>query len=89
MGMGDKPKAFTPSYAPILCNVSNKLFAPCCMRECKEPHVVDRYGIGGKCMVSIYVCRKCRYCVKDKLCGAVSCGYGMEQRVQEGTGGNA
>lgn len=84
MGMGDKKQAYVPSYAPALCNVTGKMFSPCCVRECKEPHVVDRYGIGGKAMVSIYVCRKCKYKVKTPYCGALGCGYGLEQRVQEG-----
>lgn len=85
MGMGDKKQAFNPSYAPILCNVSGKMFAPCTMRQCNEPHVVNRYGIGGICNVSIYVCRKCRYHKKDPLCGALKCGYELDESVQPGT----
>ena len=82
--MGDKAKTFSPYYAPVLCNVTGKMYYPCCVRECKEPHVVEKYGIGGKAMVSIYVCRKCKYKVKTPFCGALGCGYGLEQRVQEG-----
>lgn len=84
IGQGDKKQAYAPSYAPVLCNVTGKMFSPCCMRECKEPHVVERYGIGGKAMVSIYVCQKCKYKVTTPYCGALGCGYGLEQRVQEG-----
>ena len=84
IGQGDKPKSFRPSYAPVLCNVTGKMYSPCCVKECKEPHVVERYGIGGKAMVSIYVCRKCKHKVKTPFCGALGCGYGLEQRVQEG-----
>lgn len=82
MGMGDKKQTYAPSYAPVLCNVTGKMFAPVCVRECKEPHVVDRYGIGGKANVSIYVCRKCKYKVTVQNCGALGCGYGLEQSVQ-------
>ena len=87
--MGDKAKTFSPSYAPVLCNVTGKMYSPCCVKECKEPHVVERYGIGGKANVSIYVCRKCKYKVTTPFCGALGCGYGLEQRVQEGEQGNA
>ena len=83
MGMGDRPKTYAPPYAPTLCNVTGKMFAQVCMRECKEPHVVEIYGIGGKAMVSVYVCRKCKYKVTTPFCGALGCGYGLEQVVQE------
>jgi hypothetical protein len=84
MGAGDKPKTYTPSYAPILCNVTNKLFAPCTIRRCPEPHVIARYGVGGVCNVSVYICRKCKYKKKDPLCGALECGYENEQGVGGG-----
>jgi hypothetical protein len=84
MGMGDRPKPYTPSYAPVRCDVSGYRFAQVCIRECKEPHVVERYGIGGVCHVSIYVCRKCKYREDTPFCGAVGCKYGLEQRVQDG-----
>lgn len=82
MGMGDKKLPYTPSYSPIRCDVSGHMFAPCAVRSCPEPHVIERYGTGGVANVSIYVCRKCKYGVADKFCGAMECGYGLEQRVQ-------
>jgi len=87
VGMGDKKQAYTPSYTPVRCDVSGHMFAPVCIAECKETHVVKRYGIGGRCMVSVYICRKCKYKVKDPYCGALGCGYGLEQNVQAGTEG--
>lgn len=75
MGMGDRPKAYTPSYAPILCDVTGKMFAPCAIQQCHEPHVVKRYGTGGVCNVSIYVCRKCKHKLTFQNCGAIGCGY--------------
>ena len=84
MGMGDKKQPFTPKYEPIIDDVIGKAFAPCCVRECPEPHVIDRYGIGGVAHVSIYTCRKCKYKVTTPFCGALGCSYGLEQRVQEG-----
>ena len=84
MGMGDKKQPFTPKYEPIIDDVIGNVFAPCCVRECPEPHVIDRYGIGGVAHVSIYTCRKCKYKVTTPFCGALGCSYGLEQRVQEG-----
>lgn len=78
MGMGDKPKAFEPSYAPVRCDVSGKMFTPGCVRQCPEPHVIKKFGVGGKANVSVYVCRKCRYVIRHKWMGGVSCGYQQE-----------
>lgn len=75
MGMGDKKEPFVPKYAPIRDDVIGKEFAPCCMRSCPHPNVIRRYGVGGKANVSVYTCRKCRFVVKEKLYGGVSCGY--------------
>ena len=80
MGMGDKPKTFTPSYAAIRDEVIGKSFAACMMRPCPEPHVIARYGIGGVANVSVYTCRKCRYKVEYKYHGGLSCG--LEDGVQ-------
>ena len=85
VGMGDKKKSYTPSYTPILCNVTNKLFAQCLMRSCPEPHVIEKYGVGGVCNVCVYVCIRCKYKVKTPYCGALECGYGVEQGIQERT----
>ena len=82
MGMGDPKRAYTPQYAPVRCDVSGKMFSPCCVRECHEPHVIDRYGIGGKCMVSVYVCQKCKHKVKTPFCGALGCGYEEIKEVE-------
>lgn len=75
MGMGDKPKAFEPSYVPVRCDVSGKMFTPGCVRSCPEPHVIKKFGVGGVANVSVYVCRKCRYVIKHPMMGGVSCGY--------------
>jgi len=75
MGMGDKPKAFSPDYKPIRCDVTGKMFAPNCVVSCPEPHVIAKYGVGGKCNVSVWICRKCRYVKTYKWHGGVSCGY--------------
>ena len=75
MGMGDRPKAFSPSYATIRDDVIGKPFSVCMMRSCPEPHVIKRYGAGGVANVSVYVCRKCRYRKEYELHGGVSCTY--------------
>lgn len=75
MGMGDKPKAFSPYHNTVRDDVIGKAFADCLMRPCPEPHVKKRYGTGGVANVSVYVCRKCRYVKTYKLHGGVSCTY--------------
>ena len=80
MGIGDKSKAFEPSYVPVRCDVSGKMFTPGCVRSCPEPHVIKKYGVGGVANVSVYVCRKCRYVIKHKWMGGVSCGYQQESQ---------
>lgn len=85
-GMGDKKKTYKPQYAPIRDDVNGMEFAQCCMRECPEPHVIARWGIGGVCNVSVYTCRKCKYKVSTPFCGALGCSYesGLEQGLQSG-----
>ncbi len=75
MGMGDKKKSFEPSYEPIRDDVIGKTFTPGSIRQCPEPHVIKRYGVGGIANVSVYTCRKCRYVINHKWFGGVSCGY--------------
>ena len=82
MGMGDKPQPFTPTYTPIRCDVTGHMFSPCAVRRCPEPHVIDKYGLGGEAHVSVWVCKTCRYGEKDKYCDAYGCKYGLEERVQ-------
>ena len=62
-------------YEPVYDDVLGKYFDPCCMRPCPEPHVIKRYGTGGKANVSVYVCKKCRYVKTYRWHGGVSCGY--------------
>lgn len=85
MGMGDKPKAFSPRYGAIRDDVIGKSFAACMMRECPEPHVIARFGVGGVANVSVYTCRKCLHKVEYKLHGGISCG--LDERVQARTAG--
>ena len=75
MGMGDKQQTFAPSYAPVRCDVTGKMFTPMCVRSCPHPEVIKKYGVGGKCKVSVYVCRRCRYVKTYPYHGGVSCGY--------------
>ena len=87
MGIGDKPKAYEPPHAPVRCDVSGKLFSAGCVRSCPEPHVIKKYGVGGKANVSVYVCRMCRYQENTKLFGGVKCKY-LEQKEAEQRRGN-
>ena len=75
MEMGDKKKPFAPSYEPVRDDVIGKRFSPGCVRSCPEPHVIKKYGLGGAANVSVYTCRKCKYAVKHKWHGGLSCGY--------------
>ena len=82
MGMGDKKPSYTPSYHSVRCDVSGKMFTPLCVRSCPEPHVIKKYGVGGKATVSVYVCRLCRYHEDMKMFGGVKCKY-LEQKEAE------
>ena len=83
MGMGDKKIPYSPKYAPIRDDVIGKEFAVVMMRSCPVPKVIERYGTGGVCNVSIYTCRRCRYKVTTPFCGALGCSYGVEQTVPD------
>ena len=78
MGMGDKPIPFVPKREPVRDDVIGKTFTSGAVRNCPEPHVISRFGVGGVCNVSVYTCRKCRYVKKYPLHGGVSCSYGLE-----------
>lgn len=75
MGMGDRPKPFEPYHKAIRDDVIGKAFSSCAMRSCPHPKVINKYGVGGVCMVSIYTCRRCKHRVEYKYHGGVSCGY--------------
>lgn len=46
-----------------------------CVRSCPEPHVINRYGVGGVAHVSVWTCRRCKYRKEYKFHGGVGCGY--------------
>ncbi len=75
MGMGDKKAPYTPSYEPVRDDVLGKMFSPCAVRSCPEPHVRKKYGVGGVANVSVWTCRKCKYVKTYKWHGGVGCGY--------------
>lgn len=75
MGMGDVKPPFEPKYKPVYDNVLGKAFYAGCMRSCPHPKVIEKYGVGGKANVSVYVCRKCRFRKEYKTHGGVSCEY--------------
>lgn len=87
MGMGDQKPPYKPSYEPIRDDVIGKAFARCAMRECPEPHVIKKFGVGGVSHVSIYTCRRCKYHTEFKLHAGVGCSYGLDTDVQSGTEG--
>lgn len=84
MGMGDKKIPFVPSYEPIRDEVIGKSFAPCCIRACPHPKVIERFGVGGVAHVSIYTCKRCEHHTEFKFHGGVGCAYGLEQNVRPG-----
>ena len=77
-GMADKQEPYKPKYAPVRCDVTGWLFSPISVRECHEPHVVKRYGVGGKCKVSVWICKTCKYGRRDIWCDGWGCAYGLE-----------
>lgn len=84
MGMGDRQEPYKPKYAPVRCDVTGKMFSPISVRDCLEPHVIRRYGIGGKCKVSVLICKKCRYGYKARMIDGWGCFYELEKRLQAG-----
>ena len=62
-------------YDPVRCDVTGKMWTPGAVRECPEPHVRARYGVGGIAHVCVYVCRKCKYVKTYPYHGGVGCGY--------------
>lgn len=62
-------------YEPIRDDVIGKMFSPGSVRSCPEPHVIKRFGVGGRANVSVWTCRKCRYHEGMKWFGGVKCGY--------------
>ena len=82
MGMGDKPKTFTPNHNRIRDDVIGKEFAACSMRTCPEPHVIKRFGTGGIANVSVYTCKRCKYRIEYKTHFGVGCSYGLENDIQ-------
>ena len=75
MGQGDRPKPFEPYHKAIRDDVIGKEFASCAMRRCPHPKVIDKYGVGGVCMVSVYTCRRCKHRKEYENHGGVSCEY--------------
>lgn len=53
------------------------------VRQCKYPAVVEKYGHGGVCHVSIYTCNKCKIAVRVPFCGGVKCGYESEENIEK------
>lgn len=76
--MGDKPKTFVPNHGRIRDDVIGREFASCLMRSCPEPHVIQRFGVGGEAHVSVYTCRRCKYSKRYKLHSGVGCGYELD-----------
>lgn len=83
MGMGDSKAPYEPKRVLVRCDVSGLRFPKVAVRECKEPHILARYGTGGKVNVSVWVCRKCKYCVTYPMHGGISCGLdnGIQART--------
>lgn len=64
-----------------VCNVTNRYFDETSVRECKNDWVVQHYGVDGKCNVSIWICKKCKFREKpyDNIDGYV-CNYGKDKK---------
>ena len=74
MGMGDKKVPYSPPYEPIRDDVCGKMFRSDMVRQCPEPHVVKKYGVGGVANVSVWTCRRCKHRVEFKWQGGIACG---------------
>jgi len=79
--MGDSKPRYSPAYHTIKDSIYGYEFAPCVVRECKEPRVLRKFGKNGTCHVSIYTCKKCKYHITTPFCGAIGCGYKEDNNV--------
>ena len=76
MGMGDKFKDATPyepPRTPVRCDVTGRMFTHSNTRRCCDRAVTARYGHGGQCTVSVWVCRMCSHAVRYKWHGGLGC----------------
>lgn len=60
-------------------DVLGRTFADCSVRQCPEPNVIRRFGMGGVANVSVYVCRKCKFRKEYELHGGVGCTYELDK----------
>ena len=51
------------------------------MRECPEPNVRKKFAIGGKCTVSYWVCKQCKYRKEFENHGGLGCDYGKDKNA--------
>ena len=72
--------------ATVLDDVLKQKFPEVCVRECPHPMIQKKYGKNGIVHVSWYCCTKCKFAVKYKYHGGISCSYGKEVKedAQEG-----
>ena len=74
-------------HEPVRDDVNGLMFGYSMVRQCPEPHVRKRYGVGGIANVSVLTCQKCRHKITYKLHGGLGCGY--ELGIQEGKDGDS
>ena len=86
MGMGDKPKPFTPAHHRTRDDVIGREFVECAMRSCPHPKVIEKFGVGGVANVSIYTCKRCRHHEEVPFVGGIKCGYELANSIPPGTG---
>ena len=63
-------------------NIYHVSWEPGQILDCPRPAVIGKYGRGGRCLVCIYTCRKCKYHEEENrlVYGGVRCGYGKEEK---------
>lgn len=59
----------------IKCDVTGKEFPESEVFTCREPNVAKGFGDGETAHVNMFICKKCKYVVKYKYHGGISCGY--------------
>ena len=84
MGMGDSLNKipYRPESKPIRCDITRKQFYHGCVRKCRDEAVVRRYGVGGECNVSVWVCGRCRHAVRYPFHGGLGCE--LDRPIPEG-----
>ena len=73
----------TLNVMAIRCDVTGREFYEGAVRSCPHPAMIKKYGTGGVCRVSWYVCSKCKFKRTYPYTGGLGCDYKMDVHAGE------